>query len=64
MTSQDAGRSGDAQLAKTANAGLTTVALQSVSPASLDRHGAAYTQPSSTAPMTRLTGGYSGLAVQ
>lgn len=64
MTSQDTGRSGDAQLAKTANAGLTTVALQSVSPASLDRHNAAYTQPSSTAPMTRLTGGYSGLAVQ
>lgn len=64
MTSQDAGQSNDAQLAKTANAGLTTVALQSVSPASLERHGAAYTQPSSTAPMTRLTGGYSGLAMQ
>ena len=64
MTSQDAGQSSDQQLAKTANAGLTTVAIQSVSPASLERHGAAYTQPSSTAPMTRQTGGYSGLAMQ
>lgn len=64
MTSQDVGGSDNAQLAKTANAGLTTVSLQSVSSASLERHAAAYSQPSSTAPMTRLTGGYSGLAAQ
>lgn len=64
MTSQDAGKFDDQQLARTANAGLTTVALQSVSSSSLERHDAAYTQPSSTAPMTRLTGGYNGLAMQ
>lgn len=63
MTSRDAGKFDDAQLAKTANAGLTTVSLQSVSPASLERHTAAYSLPSSTAPMTRLTGGYSGLSM-
>lgn len=63
MTSQDTGKSDDAQLAKTANAGLTTVSLQSVSPASFERHMAAYSLPSSTAPMTRLTGGYSGLSM-
>lgn len=63
MTSQDAGKFDDAQLAKTANAGLTTVSLQLVSPASLERHTAAYSLPSSTAPMTRLTGGYSGLSM-
>lgn len=63
MTSQDAGKFDDTQLAKTSNAGLTTVSLQSVSPASLERHTAAYSLPSSTAPMTRLTGGYSGLSM-
>lgn len=63
MTSQDAGASDDPQLARTTNSGLTTVALQSVSSASLKRRDAAYTQPSSTAPLTRLTGGYSGLAM-
>lgn len=63
MTSQDAGASDDPQLARTINSGLTTVALQSVSSASLERRDAAYTQPSSTAPLTRLTGGYSGLAM-
>ncbi len=64
MTSQDIGGSDDAQLAKTTNAGLTMVSLQSVSPASLARHDAAYSHQSSTTPMTRLTGGYSGLAMQ
>lgn len=64
MTSQDVGGYYDPQLARTTNAGLTTVALQSVSSASLGRHDAAYSQESSTAPMTRLTGGYSGLAMQ
>lgn len=61
MTSQDAGRSGDQQLAKTANAGLTTISLQSVSSASAERYAEAYTGPSSSAPLTRLTGGYDGL---
>ena len=63
MTSQDDGKAEDQQLAKTANAGLTMVSLQSVSSASVERHGAAYTQPSSAAPLTRQTGAYDGLAV-
>ena len=63
MTSQDDGKSDDQQLAKTANAGLMTVSLQSVSSASLERHGEAYTQPSSSAPLTRQTGAYDGLAM-
>ena len=63
MTSQDDGKSDDQQLAKTANAGLMTVSLQSVSSASLERHGEAYTQTSSSAPLTRQTGAYDGLAM-
>lgn len=63
MTSQDDGKSDDQQLAKTTNAGLTTVSLQSVSSASVERHGKAYMQPSSSAPLTRQTGAYNGLAV-
>lgn len=63
MTSQDNGRSDDQQLAKTSNAGLMTVSLQSVSSTSLERHGEAYTQPSSAAPLTRRTGAYDGLTV-
>lgn len=62
MTSQDAGKFDDQQLAKTANAGLTVVSLQSVSSASAERHEEAYTQPSSSAPLTRQTGAYAGLA--
>lgn len=61
MTSQDAGRATDQQLAKTSNAGLTTVSLQSVSSASVERYADAYTGPSSSAPLTRRTGGYDGL---
>jgi len=64
MTSQDAGKSDDAQLAKTVNTGLITVFLQSISSASLERHKKAYSRSGSTAPMTRLTGGYSGLSMQ
>jgi len=63
MTSQDDGKSDDQQLAKTTNAGLTTISLQSVSSASVERHGEAYTQPSSSAPLTRQTGAYNGLTV-
>lgn len=62
MVSQDAGKSSDQQLAKTANAGMTTVSVQSVSSTSADRHGASYKRPSSPAPLTRITGGYDGLA--
>lgn len=63
MTSQDAGKSEDRQLAKTANYGLTVVAIQTVSSASEDIYQAAYTQPSSSAPLTRRTGGYAGLSM-
>ncbi len=62
MVSQDAGKSSDQQLAKTANAGMTTVSVQSVSSTSADRHSASYKRPSSPAPLTRITGGYDGLA--
>lgn len=61
MTAQDSGKSDDAQLAVTANAGMKTVALQSVSSASADQYRAAYSEPSSPAPLTRATGGYNGL---
>ncbi len=62
MISQDEGRNSDAQLAQTANAGLTTVSLQSVSSASAESYRAAYSGSYSSAPLTRVTGGYSGLA--
>ena len=62
MTSQDMGKSDDPQLAKTANAGMNTVYLQSVSTESQERYVAAYTQPSSSAQLTRVTGSYSGLS--
>lgn len=62
MTSQDADKSSDAQLSKTANTGLTTVSVESVSSSSADRYNAAYTQQSSSAPTTRVTEGYNGLA--
>lgn len=61
MTSQDAGRSQNVQLRKTANAGMKTVAAQSVSSSSSARHAAAYKQPSSNAPITRMTGSYNGM---
>jgi hypothetical protein len=63
MVSQDAGKSSDTQLAKTANNGTKTVATQTVSSASAENLKAAYKQSSSSAPLTRLTGGYSGVAV-
>lgn len=62
MTSQDTGKSSDSQLSKTANTGLTTVSSESVSSSSADRYKAAYTQTSSSAPTTRVTEGYNGLA--
>lgn len=62
MTSQDTGKSSNAQLKKTASAGMITVSSQSVSSSSSQKHAAAYRNTSSGAPMTRITGGYSGLA--
>ncbi len=62
MTSQDSGKSSDAQLSKTTNTGLTSVSSESVSSSSAERYGAAYTQSSSSAPATRVTEGYNGLA--
>ena len=63
MTSQDDGKSSDRQLAKTANYGLTVIAIQTVSSSSAERSEEAYRQTSSSAPLTRQTGGYAGLAV-
>ena len=62
MVNQDVDKSSDMQLARTINAGLTTVALQSVSAESADNYKEAYRSPGSTAPLMRITGGYSGLA--
>lgn len=63
MTNQDAGKSDNSQLAKTSNAGMTTVSLQSVSTVSAERYEAAYTHTSSSAPLTRRTGAYDGLTL-
>ena len=54
---------GTLNITKTTNAGTTTVAIQSVSSSSVDRHAAAYTSTSSAAPLSRQTGGYDGLTV-
>lgn len=62
MTSQDTGKSSNAQLSETTNAGLTTISSESVSSSSADRYDAAYTQSSSSAPTTRVTEGYNGLS--
>lgn len=63
MVSQDADKSTDKQLAQTANTGLTVVSVQTVSSTSADKYKAAYKTPSSSAPLTRQTGGYAGLTV-
>lgn len=64
MTGQDSGKSGNAQLAKTTNAGVKTVAVQSVSATSADRHTATTPKSSSSAPLVRKTGGYNGLTIR
>jgi len=61
MTSQDNGKSDNAQLAVTKNAGQTVVAYQTVSAASVQKREAAYAGDSSSAPLTRRTGGYDGV---
>ena len=63
MTNQDAGKSSNAQLAKTSNAGTKTVATQTISAASSANYAKAYKPPSSAAPLSRITGGYSGVTV-
>lgn len=63
MVSQDANKSDDKQLAQTSNTGLTVVSVQTVSSTSAGKYKAAYTGASSSAPLTRRTGGYDGLAV-
>ena len=62
MTSQDAGKSSNQQLAMTGNAGLNMVSSQQVSSSAAEQFSAAYNSYSSAAPLTRLTGGYDGLA--
>lgn len=64
MTSQDAGKSSNQQLAKTANTGLTTVSSQPVSSASAAKHAESYNSTSSSAPLTRATGSYDGLTAK
>jgi hypothetical protein len=64
MANQDSGKTSNAQLARTANAGVKTVASQSVSASSSAKYAEAYNPPSSSAPLTRVTGGYNGLAAQ
>ncbi len=63
MTSQDAGKSADRQLAKTASYGLAMIAIQTVGALSAKRYSAAYKQSGSSAPLTRLTGAYDGLSM-
>jgi hypothetical protein len=63
MSTQDSGKSADAQLAKTSNAGTKTVATQTISAASSANYAKAYKPPSSAAPLSRITGGYSGITV-
>ena len=62
MTVQDTGKSTDPQLAKTANTGLTTAAVQKVSAAGAEKYRKAYPRHSSTAPLMRVTGSCTGLA--
>lgn len=62
MTSQDADKSSNAQLRTTASRGMTTVALESVSTTSAERLKKANKPTSNSAPLTRITGGYNGLA--
>ena len=63
MIRQDDGKSSDRHLAKTSNYGLTVISIQTVSSSSADRYGEAYKRTSSSAPLTRQTGSYAGLAV-
>lgn len=60
MTSQDSGKSKKKQLKKTKKAGLKAKSLQTVSSASREKYLSANNRKSSSAPLTRKTGSYSG----
>ncbi len=62
MTNQDSGKTSNTQLVKTVNAGVKTTSSQAVSATSASKYTAAYNTPSSSAPLTRVTGGYDGLS--
>lgn len=62
MTSQDAGKSQNPQLVRTASTGLAILAIQSVSSASAAVLRSVNVSGGSSAPLTRITGGYDGLS--
>lgn len=62
MLMQDAWKNDEPQLNQIINTGMITVAYQSVSSASAERYADAYKEISSSAPLTRQTGGYDGLS--
>jgi hypothetical protein len=61
MTAQDAGKSGTSQANQTANAGMQTVATQSVSGAAYADYVSSYNGDSSPGPETRTTASYNGI---
>ena len=61
MTSQDSGKSKKKQLKKTKKAGLKMKSSQTVSSASKEKYKAVNLKKCSLAPLTRQTGGYSGI---
>ena len=62
MSSMDAERAYNAQMARTIAAGMKTVAVQTVSSASAARYRDAYGGSYNMAPLTRVTGAYDGLS--
>ena len=61
MTSQDSGKSKKKQVKKTKKAGLKMKSSQTVSSASKEKYKAVSLKKCSLAPLTRQTGGYSGI---
>ena len=62
MTSQDAGKSQNPQLARTVSTGMAILAIQSVSSTAAAALRSVNVSGGSAAPLTRITGGYDGLA--
>lgn len=62
MTSQDAGKSQNPQLARTVSTGMAILAIQSVSSTAAAALRSVDVSGGSAAPLTRITGGYDGLA--
>ena len=62
MSSMDAERAYNAQMARTIAAGMKTVAVQTLSSASAARYRDAYGGSYNMAPLTRVTGAYDGLS--